>query len=799
MNKYFCKLQQIIIVCCFIFTIGTLQAKDLISIAPDDNFDITADNVGFEADSGFLNALGNVVIKYGDVVLNADFAKVNRTTGEFKAWGNVEVNQGKDYTRTPNEVVGNFRSKSFVVKDIKTKKGPVYSTIGSGQGYPIKAHSNNAKELELAGKQVFKNVVFSTCDYLHSGHAHYTMTAKRVVVKPDGYFTAHHVVVRVDDTPVFYLPVFWTQDSSGIGLRAKAGYSSNFGAYLSMVSEMEFSENIKSDFMLDLYSKRGVGFGNKTTINTENSETKLFLYGINDQDAPDTDDFVPLAPGDVDNKEYNKRYDKEEDRYRLKLDHRYTIDENWTFNGKVDVLSDIDMLEDWFEEEYDNTFQPITEASVNFLDEYLSMSLSARPQVNDFYNVVEKVPEFDMEIFRREIADSGIFYQGFVNIAQLEMKWREADRDRAYDPGTGAPLEDLEDYDSLRLDTMHSIYMPMKHNNWLNIIPRAGIRLTYYSDSSKRGLSIDELNDNLDVSNPDNVSGTEPVTNYDDMGGSLWRLTGELGFELTFKKYRTWFDYKNESLKLDGLRHIVEPYINYTAIIDPNEDKDHIYYFDDVDRIDELNFVRVGAKQRFQSRRKGRIQTVATIENYADFHFKTRDEIEHLGDLGSKIVFKPKEDLDVFARLMVGMDDVEINEFELGTTFGKRSELQTSISYLYRNDNRAAPVYSMNSYMPDFTSGSYFARDYEESHSITLEFDFPINIKTRGRIRYVYDVVENEFVEQLYELQRDMHCWTGAFQIGENDGDFRVMFMLYLKGLSNLNDGYQSRNSLSSK
>ena len=54
-------------------------------------------------------------------------------------------------------------------------------------------------------------------------------------------------------------------------------------------------------------------------------------------------------------------------------------------------------------------------------------------------------------------------------------------------------------------------------------------------------------------------------------------LAAEAGIELSYQCYRTWHDLRNDSLGVDGLRHIVQPYLNYTYMPEPNQDKENLY------------------------------------------------------------------------------------------------------------------------------------------------------------------------------------------------------------------------------
>ena len=717
---------------------------------------------------GNLEASGNVVATYGNMTVYCDRISINQLTGEFSAADDVRIVNGQ-MIASGNGIHGNMKTQIFYSEDLSMSQDHLFATVKKAVKHPSVDLCKTPEEKELADCAVFTGLRATTCDYLPEGHPHYSVTADKVVYKKDGYMRAKNVVLRLGDTPVFWLPYFWTSDSEGLGLEYSVGYDSQFGLFLLTNAPMQFNKYVSTNFHLNLYSKRGIGLGADTTVLSENSKTDINLFYINDRDTIVTD----TINGD----DYNKRFDAKDERYRLKLNHHSKWSESLAFDVNLDLLSDIQALEEWWEDEYDDTFQPASQVTLTFLKENLAMSLSARPQVNDFYTVAEKQPEFKFDIMRSELGGSGIFYQSNTSYAFLHMKWRETDLDRPNN------LEDLENYHTNRFDTIHSLYLPMHYNNWLNITPRAGARFTYYSDSSKNGLSTADLNNNLDVANPDNVTGTEKVKNYDDLGGEIFRLTGELGLEMSFKSYRTWYGYQNESLRIDGLRHIIEPYINVVSVLNPTEDKEHIYMFDEVDRVDELNFIRFGTKQRFQSRRNKQAYTFATLENYADFHATTRDNIEHLGDLGTRLNVNIDERVSVWSRLMVSMDRVSVNDFEVGTTFGDRNSLETTISYLYRDDYEGAPVGSMNSQLSDFSSNSYFERSYFSSHSINLGFRFPINEKLRAEANFYIDIEDTKLVEQTYEILRDMHCWSTGVRVGLDDGNFKVSLMIYLKGL----------------
>ena len=234
--------------------------------------------------------------------------------------------------------------------------------------------------------------------------------------------------------------------------------------------------------------------------------------------------------------------------------------------------------------------------------------------------------------------------------------------------------------------------------------------------------------------------------------------------------------------EIDGLRHVVEPYVNYTYAPEPSETRDRLYFFDSVDRLLEQHFVRFGLNQRLQTRRSSQIYTLASLRNYADFHFHKEDDFRNLGDLGTKLDYYPRANLEWTGMLVADMGEPDLNRAETGFKVGDPKRFRTSLSYLYRNAYTAHSVYSMGSTLEDFGGDSaLLARTFDRAHYLTLGFEFPINAKTSGRVRYEYDVVENRLARQAYEVLRDLHCWMGGLRVEEDSGDIQVLLVLYLK------------------
>jgi lipopolysaccharide assembly outer membrane protein LptD (OstA) len=722
--------------------------------------DVQADSYEFNPETGLAVGDGNVQVLYRGMALTADHLDLNTKTNEVQARGNVCFKRGV-FTWNGPQIRGNLTSRAFSFDQSWGQNGVWYF------------RTEQASTL-MDGQHVLQNATLTTCSHLlEAGRApHSSLNARRIVHYPDGGFKAYHVLYKLGRVPIFYLPIVWgnTREDSSSGVRLSVGYQSDWGGYALYDKEFQLGQNANTKMMLHYRTKNGFALGNETQLKTDTSQTKLLVYGMKDNDAPEE--------GDTEG--YNRRFDKEENRYRVHLAHQQQLAADLSLRLNVDSLSDIDMQEDWFEREYRTTPQPSTYAELTYDRPNYQLSLSVRPQLNDFYTVVEKLPELRLGIPLQPLGQSGILYRSETTAAHLKMNWRDFDLERKNAAGTDV-LADAEDYSSNRLDSLHVFSRPFTLFDDVNVIPRAALRLTHYSKSSQTKISTDQLSDLFEVDDPDNEDSLIDAVNYDDQGGDKLRVAGELGFEINRKYYRTWTQRSSSRFGVDGLRHVLVPYLNYTYAPKPSEDRDQLYFFDEADRLTQQNFVRVGLKQRWQTRRRRAIYTLATLDTYADFHFQKEDDYGHLGDFGARTQFMPNGNLRFGGMLLADMDTGTVNHASLSASHGDPGRLRSTLSYAYQNDYTSRTVFSMASTLDDFRGQSWLGRRYDESHTVGLGLEFPLGAKTSAQVSYSYDLVENEFARQSYRLLRDLHCWMGSLSFEEEDGDFSMMFLFYLK------------------
>jgi len=814
-------------------------AKNPLSLskALEEDIDANADSLAFVGSN--VIAKGKVRIGYKDFAVECDEAIVNISSKDIEAVGNVvfikrlqetsnvtleefyELWKAPDkkvkiegYVMTPlgeqklrvtvsvnqmtykgHKIVGNMSTGAIEFKDFKCKADNYYCSADSATRSPD-------------GIIVAKSVRLTTCEYMEDDHEHYSVNAGTAKIFPpantsadlfkynpdlgDNSIWAYNCTMELGGVPVFWLPLMYKPPDESLHLfQVKGGKDSDWGYFLLVSKKFHLLDypDTSSKFMLDFYSERGVAIGNETIIKTEESSTELFVYGLHDMH--------PYGASNKDEEDVlndTRRLTVPKNRYDLRLSNVTHITPRLDFRGKIEKMSDINFTKDFFNDRYLTDPQPITFASLEYQFDRFSTSLLVRPRINNFNTEVERLPEFRVDIPRQELWKN-IYYQGENSIDYFRMKWRHYDNDRIT-----PNYEDPANYSTVRMDSLHMFYYPFSLD-WLNLIPRAGFRMTFYSTNSKDEIDTDQLGTMFYVDSPDG-NPTGDVVNYDQRTNAKLRFIGETGLEANTKIYRSWQNVKNAFWQLDGLRHVMVPYANYTFIPKPTLDRDKILYFDDIDRIDKQNFVRLGLKNRLQTRRGNygseKIYDWITLENYIDYHFVKESGFKNLGDFGTILKFTPTDKLTLSSLLLIdagqsndhdteayrwdryagrpGTSNKWINKWESNITYEIMKDLKLRASYIYQDLYNSRSAYSMGSTLTEITSTSGFfsgSTGRNQTFNIGMDFPIPIDEKTFGSFDFYYDFEAGYMREMKACIIRKLHCWEAALEVGQTiDRDY---------------------------
>ena len=774
---------------------------------------------------------GNVYLPFGEMEVYAQQAVVNLESQDVEITGNVRFFQwasatgtiepgkvtrlmsGSDAEVTVTGVSGDiYGNKTIAVKArFLANRMQMERMVGNlRSGYfrfdrAQLSYSNficraESGERKPDGLITVYDAELSSCTYLESDNAHYSVAAKKMTLTPhnSGFYGVENIDTDVGDhsvfamngfvkiygIPILWLPVFYKPKDESPGLFGTTwGKTSSWGYYFSAYRRFVLSDypELSVKLRADWYLNRGVGYGLEGELLTETSRTDFFAYSIYD-----------IRPGETD--DYSKYLLKvPHGRFDFRVSNVTHITPRLDFRGVFEYASDYYFTRDFFSSHYASDPQPSTYLALEQQFDLLSASAYFRPRLNSFYSTVEKLPEIRLDVPRQQIFNTPFYYQGDLSAGYYRMKWIDFDFDPA--PERRVPNDKLKDYAAFRFDTTHFLYLPV-NLGWLNVVPRAGFKITGYSESSKTKVTEDELADLFAAANPQYLGGRSLV-NYDAKGGSKVRVAGELGVEVSTKIHNTWQNVRSDFLAIDGLRHVMRPYLNYTFIGKPTVDRANLYYFDDIDRIQEQNFFRFGIENRLQTRASDHsIRNYLKMENYIDVHLNRQKGLSNIGNLCTILTFTPIRNLSISTEFSLDTgnnnDELEettrkgrrvghpglnikwLNRWSISIRYSPIEDVTLYLSYNYNRPYTARSAYSMGSTLTNIDAGSYFNNFFTtRTDQISLGGSFPITPDRRTFFGSAmsYDFIEGRWKNLSFTLRRRIHCWNLIGQLSFSRDD----------------------------
>ena len=241
------------------------------SLAGDTEKVITSDSLEYFSDTKKYVARGSVQIVQGDAFITADEITYDETTSDVIATGNVDYHDaftsmkaGKAEMNLERKTGKLFDANIFFSKD-NTERPPEKA---GRKSYPdsssIKDHFYlSGGEIEKRGENSYysPSAVFTACDapipaWCFKGRNIDIVTGERLQAKDASF--------RIKNVPVLYTPYLWapilTTRQTGF-LMPVVSQSNSRGFGLHMPFFWAISENRDATFVLDTYSKLGIGEG----------------------------------------------------------------------------------------------------------------------------------------------------------------------------------------------------------------------------------------------------------------------------------------------------------------------------------------------------------------------------------------------------------------------------------------------------------------------------------------------------------------------------------------------------------
>ncbi len=660
-----------------------------------------------------------MLLKYGPVVLTAQTARVDRATGDAYAEGNVILQREGGQLWRGEQLHYNFKTR--VISGDSFRAGhPPYFVQGTSM---ISSPTNQAYTVT--------NTFFTTDDHPDPG---YRIYAKQIVVTPGKSIEARHAVMYLGDVPVMYFPYYSKAlDRHPNNYDFLVGYRSTWGAYLLNTYNWYWNKQLDGAVHLDLRGRRGLAGGPDFHWHDPTfGEGILRYYYAHDENPRDVFGFK--TPPD--------------DRHRLLFAHQVDLATNLTAKASVAYQTDPFVARDFFESEYHANAQPRSFVEVDKAWPNWDLNGMAQFRVNDYAETVERLPDVKLTGLRQQILETPLYYESESSAGYFRHLFPA-------ETNFYSPFH-TNYYGATRADTYHQIVLPWTFFGWLNVIPRVGQRLSYYGEANGRGATTDEE----------------------------FRSVFNTGAEVTWKASRVYRGAQSDLLEVQGLRHIIEPSVNYAYVPVPNKAPRELAQFDrslpssrlrpiefpdfnTIDSIDSQSVVRLGLRNKLQTKREDGVDDLLNWAVYTDWRLGERHGGTTFSDLYSDLDFRPRSWITFNSETRYGLDQGQYREANHTITLEPNEHWSLALGHRYRRDT------------PELGRGHDL---------ITATLFYRLNENWGVRTQHHFEARDGTMEYQYYTLYRDFRSWTAGltFRVRDNrigPDDYTVAIALSLKAM----------------
>lgn len=619
------------------------------------------------------------------------------------------------------------------------------------------------------------------------------LRAKKTTIYPEEKIVFKNLKVYAGETPVFWLPYLSQPLKGELGYHFVPGARSNWGPYLlnsygimlggerDPVTGENTSAWLFSRWNLDLRASRGVGFGVDLAdkrVELPEEITGFSAYYLNDLDPGAERSGVP-------------RGFVNEDRYKFELKHRITPDfgdeADWRIDSNITWLSDRHYLEDFEMERYLTDPEPDNTLGIYRREDKSLLSMYMRYQLNDFYRADSRLPEIAYDRARAPLFGLPVLHEGTTSLGYIGEKAPDfmqrgvvdplmsmAPGDPAAaqylnqlggyerqlaeellslppgDPKREAIRTQLLDSNYARFHTYQEFSMPMLLGGFLSLTPEAGLGYTRYGavDGPQDGFGRTHLHAGVETS---------------------MKFSRELG------------SYQDRRLGLDGLMHVFQPYGSWSYVSsddfapgDPGVDRltpttrprpiDPLR-FTAIDQMQSWNVIRLGARNRFLTKRDSQSYEWLYVDTYMDAFLNDPEGDRNFSNLYNDVRWQPLPWLgvNVETQFPIGGGGSGFNEFNTNVNFMPNDRMEFSIGYRLLDGH----PYLTDSNRIQFQSYTRINENWGIGSRHTLELD------------------DGTLELQQYTLHRDLGNWVAGVGISSRDNrretETGVVFSLTLK------------------
>ncbi|HEV7924091.1 MAG TPA: LPS assembly protein LptD [Verrucomicrobiae bacterium] len=582
------------------------------------------------------------------------------------------------------------------------------------------------------------NAIVSTDDY---AKPIFTMHAKTITIAPGDYIEAHEATFYIGKTAVFYYPYYRRSlKKHPNNWEFVPGYRSLFGPYLLSAYNWYGNGLLDGTIHADERERRGQAGGPDFALHLGTwGEAAFRYYYAHDQD-PQADGITAPHLG--------------ENRQRGQFIYEdYASSSNVSVKVVANYQSDPLIIRDFYWNEYNKNVEPASFGEVNDLWHNWVFDAMAQPRLVNFFETVERLPDFKLTGLRQEVFNTPIYYESETSVGYFKRAFSETNVPvpfTNYAPlpsGLGSEvlagtLGGYPSYSAARADTFHQFTLPETFFGWLNVTPRIGGRGTYYSD----------------------VEGTQIHTNQQGRG------IFNTGVDVSFKASRVFPDAESDLWDVHKLRYIIVPDFDYAYI---PVSSSHVPLFDyqapsltlqpidfpdfnSIDSIQSENVLRLMLRNKLQTKRRDGIEDFVNWAVYTDWNLNPGTN-RAFTDLYSDLDFRPRSWITFSSTTVYDLPDHRWREAIERVFIQPNTSLSLAASYYYLMNND--PVFQT---FPGQSLAGHNLIDF--SLYYRMNENWGIHIAER------FEAQNGTMQEQIYSIYRDLRSWTAALTFRVNQG-----------------------------
>lgn len=507
--------------------------------------------------------------------------------------------------------------------------------------------------------------------------------------------TLEESTFKIGQVPFLYTPSYSQKGLSRppIYLKNEVGYNSDNGAYIANTVQYTGFENIDVGGLLDYYTKRSVLFGPAVNYEFEGSE----LESVGWFQAAYINDQASKSVLGVDS--FGRPIER--DRFFIEWRNNSMLNDNLGFVANVSYWSDEFVTRDFRDQLYYDNQTPDNFAELAYYGDFYIASLFTRFRPNDWETVQQRLPEVRFDMVPVEILQTGAYQTMYMSYGYLR----------------GCDAYSTADFvDSNRFDAYYGISRPIQLNSWSKFTPVIGARATYYADA---------------------INGSSDYA----------RFLGQIGFDAQMDIWGH-FDFKSETMGIDGIRHHITPILSYRFIPNAQQGENRIpqvdtYYLStypqvldlaamrNTDQLYNTNTMRFGIRNVFEtrdseygSREIGRFDVFQDV-NFDNQPLLQQEGLQSFSDLYINASVNPARWLTMGVYNRINLDHIDI------------PEVNTYIGLL---DGDAMSIYLISTYL----------ENYLTQYSVWAEYRISERYKVFGR--WAYDYKNSMLTDQTYGL-----------------------------------------------